>query len=72
MSSSPKQNLKATNTSSSFFRSTGRDTDANWANRFTKDINDLTYNLNFSQIKGKNDFAGFANQFRLKKRYPIK
>lgn len=50
------------------FKSVGRQTSATWANRFTKDINDLTYNINFSQIKGKDEMVGHYNHFRLKKR----
>lgn len=67
--SEPKSPFHATNTSG--FKSIGRETSATWAFRFTKDINDLSYALNFSQIKGKDDIIRTYNQFRLQKKYNI-
>jgi hypothetical protein len=54
--------LRATN-ATSVFKSTGRDTGANWANRINKDVNDLVYDVSFSQFKGK---ADSPHQFRMK------
>lgn len=39
------------------FNGTGREKNPAWSNRFTKDFNDLEYNVRYSQIKGKGDFT---------------
>ena len=54
--------LRVTNATSAF-KSTGRNTGANWANRINKDVNDLAYDVSFSQIRGK---GGSPHQFRMK------
>lgn len=42
---------------SSAFRAPGRDTKANWANRFHKDFNDLDYDIKYNLVKGKSEFS---------------
>lgn len=39
------------------FSGTGRGKEPTWTNRFTKDFNDLNYNVNYSLIKGKQDLV---------------
>ena len=38
---------------SSAFRTTARTTKAHWGNRFIKDSNDLTYDVNYSQVQSR-------------------
>lgn len=67
-SSPPKEQinqLSVTNATSAF-KSTGRQTGANWANRITKDFNDLSYNIDFSQFKNKSVGPSSPNQYRTK------
>ena len=43
------------NSISTAFKSVGRDTKASWGYRIYKDVNNLSYNVNYDLIKGKGD-----------------
>lgn len=54
------------------FKAPGRDTEANWSNRFRRDFNDLDYDIKYNLIKGKADMKPSFKHYQKKIRSSAK